>query len=264
MTSSGKGLPYSTWGKRDLPAVVFLHGFLGARQDWEDIARELSSQYFCVAMDLPGHGGANQLPASFDSAADALAATLRILQIQSCTLIGYSMGARMALYFASRHPELCESLILESGSPGLETETERSERRKQDELKAQELENTDLREFLRRWYAQPLFATLAKDSTSLELTLQKRLKNDPAGLAASLRGMGTGRQPSLWEKLPEIQPPIHLIVGEQDAKFVGIAMRMTTACKQAWVSVIPGAGHNVHLEAPVAYLQAVRQALNTT
>jgi pimeloyl-ACP methyl ester carboxylesterase len=76
-----------------------------------------------------------------------------------------------------------------------------------------------------------------------------RLLNTSAGLAAALRGLGTGALPSLWERLPELTMPVTLIVGERDEKFRAIAARMAPQLQQARLSVIPGAGHAVHIEA---------------
>ena len=84
-----------------------------------------------------------------------------------------------------------------------------------------------------------------------------RLRNRPAGLARALRGLGTGALPSLWERLPEIQMPVVLVVGERDQKFRAIATEMASRLGRAEVVVVPGAGHAVHLEAPEAVARAI-------
>ncbi|NMA72167.1 MAG: alpha/beta fold hydrolase, partial [Firmicutes bacterium] len=80
----------------------------------------------------------------------------------------------------------------------------------------------------------------------------------PGGrLAASLRGMGTGAQAPLWDRLPRLAVPTRLVVGERDAKFVALARQMAARSPQIQVVTVPGAGHTVHLEQPEAFLQAV-------
>ena len=85
-----------------------------------------------------------------------------------------------------------------------------------------------------------------------------RLRNQPAGLARALRGLGTGALPSLWDRLPEVRCRSTLIVGERDAKFQGDRRaRWRAALPDAQVAVVPGAGHAVHLEAPERVAAAI-------
>jgi pimeloyl-ACP methyl ester carboxylesterase len=79
-----------------------------------------------------------------------------------------------------------------------------------------------------------------------------RLRNSPGGLAAALRGLGTGALPSLWDRLGELPMPVTLVAGERDAKFRAIAERMRSRLPRASVTVVPGAGHAAHLEVPEA------------
>lgn len=83
------------------------------------------------------------------------------------------------------------------------------------------------------------------------------------GLAGSLRGLGTGRQPSLWERLPEVRVPTLLVVGEEDGKFTRVAYEMTKRLPEARVVVVPGAGHTVHLENPAGFAAALEEFLNS-
>jgi pimeloyl-ACP methyl ester carboxylesterase len=83
-----------------------------------------------------------------------------------------------------------------------------------------------------------------------ELAEEDRLRNTASGLAAALRGLGTGVMPSLWDRLGELTMPVELVVGERDEKFRAIAGRMEAALADARVLVVEGVGHTVHLEAP--------------
>jgi pimeloyl-ACP methyl ester carboxylesterase len=79
-----------------------------------------------------------------------------------------------------------------------------------------------------------------------------RLRNTAPGLAAALRGLGTGVMPPLWDRLGELAMPVTLVVGERDDRFRGIAERMAGAIRECRVEVIAGAGHAVQLERPEA------------
>ena len=85
------------------------------------------------------------------------------------------------------------------------------------------------------------------------------LRNRAVGLANSLRGMGQGAQPSYWDRLGDIAVPVLLIAGGLDRKFVGIAGQMGVRIADATLSVVPGAGHAVHLERPDEFLGDVRE-----
>jgi 2-succinyl-6-hydroxy-2,4-cyclohexadiene-1-carboxylate synthase len=81
------------------------------------------------------------------------------------------------------------------------------------------------------------------------------------GLANSLRGMGQGAQPSLWDRLPAIQAPTLLIAGACDPKFAAIASRMHAGIPDSTLSIIPDAGHTVHLERPHHFIATVNAFL---
>jgi 2-succinyl-6-hydroxy-2,4-cyclohexadiene-1-carboxylate synthase len=239
-------LNHLTCGDPKSPVVVLLHGFLGSAADWDHVAGVLSDDSFCVALDLPGHGGSTGLPDGTHTMEGAARAVV----------------GRLALYLALRHPERCAGLFLESASPGIEDPEKRAARRKADEGRARRLESVDFEEFLCDWYGQPLFASLARREGVVEKLVESRQDSDPVELARSLRGMGTGRQPSLWGELPGLRVPALAVAGERDGKFAGIARRMAGASPRMRVVVTPGAGHNVHAEAPAAYLALLRGFLD--
>jgi 2-succinyl-6-hydroxy-2,4-cyclohexadiene-1-carboxylate synthase len=257
-------LHYRTIGTQDAPPVLFLHGFLGAAGDWNASIAALGDRFRCISVDLPGHGESVDLADeayTFPGCASAIIETLDQLQIEQCSVVGYSMGGRVALYLANKFPERITKLVLESSSPGLRTPAERAARRDHDEQLAHELETKPLSRFLRRWYAQPLFRTLAADEERLQRIITQRCQNDSLELARSLRGLGTGRQPSLWEQLPTIGLLMLLVVGEHDAKFRTIAHEMQALQRQARIAVVPNAGHNVHEEQGNAFTEIVRAFL---
>ncbi len=252
-------------GPAGRPVILFLHGFLGSGEEWEEIISHLAERFRCLAVDLPGHGRSASVDRRrswrMENNAKAVIVLLAKLGIHKCFLAGYSMGGRLALYLALHYPRYFAKVILESASPGLRTEEERRERLARDEQLARRLETGDFREFLRDWYRQPLFQTL-KQHPRFEEIFQHRLQNDPRGLAKSLREMGTGAQPSLWEQLPGNKIPLLLVAGEKDAKFRSIAAEMAKINPVAGVKVITGCGHNVHFEAPEIFAAEVEKFLS--
>ncbi len=229
------------------PAVL-LHGFLGRGADWDPAVGRLAETRAVLAPDLPGHGAAPEA-ASLDAAADALADLLDAERLGAVDLAGYSMGGRLALLFAVRHPGRVRRLVLVSASPGLRTPEERAARRAADATLAAEIVR-DFPAFLDRWTRQPLFAHLSKAQRA-RLVADRLAHGRPAALARALVSMGTGAMPSLWEPLRRLGVEIHAVAGALDPKFVAIGREMSAAAPVRQ-TVLPDAGHNLLAEAPDA------------
>lgn len=227
--------------------VLFLHGFTGTGDTWKEIASSIPCH--AVMPDLAGHG--RTLPATFNLEAEAKAMKqiMDDAEILSFHVVGYSMGGRLALALAILYPTSVRSLVLESASPGLDTEAERELRRQSDEKLAQKIEQDGIETFVDFWEKIPMFETQKSLPAPIrESVRRERLSQSTSGLASSLRGMGTGAQKSYWNRLHELTMPVLLLTGTLDQKFTNIARRMKTSipnCK--WIE-FDGAGHAVHVE----------------
>jgi 2-succinyl-6-hydroxy-2,4-cyclohexadiene-1-carboxylate synthase len=216
-----------------------------------------------LTIDLPGHGETCfSSEYTMSNTANAIVNLLDELQIEQANLVGYSMGGRLALYLALNYPTRFAKAVVESGSPGLKTQQERSERIQRDRELANRLE-MNFEQFLIDWYDQPLFQSI-KAHPKFEQMLKERSRNHPSELARSLREMGTGMQPSLWEKLKSHRNPVLLMVGECDRKFVAINQDMASLCATAELSIVPNAGHNIHFENPAGYVAITTSFLTAT
>lgn len=243
-------------------SLLLLHGFLGCKEDWSTIVTTLGEEISCLTVDLPGHGQtagkiADNKLFRMAETAGLLIELLDHLEINRCHVVGYSMGGRLALYLALHYPNRFSSLIVESATAGIRTEPERAERRARDAQLAETIRTRNLGEFLDFWYSQPLFATLDRSSGKYQDMLKRRLKNDRESLARSLEGMGTGSQPDLWDRLPELKLPVLFVTGASDWKFQRIAAEMANLCPHGEVAIMAGTGHNVHFEAPEQFALTV-------
>jgi 2-succinyl-6-hydroxy-2,4-cyclohexadiene-1-carboxylate synthase len=233
--------------------VVLLHGFTQTRQSWRRTVAALGGRYRALAPDLPGHGQASERrPASFAGCA----AYVRALAGERFTLVGYSMGGRIALYTALTLPEQVERLVLVGASPGIADAAEREARRRADEALAERILDIGVEAFATEWGSQELF--VGQPQRVAAAAHADRLRNTPEGLAAALRGLGTGVMPPLWERLGELAMPVTLVVGERDSRFRAIAGRMAPAIRSSRVVVLDGAGHAVQLEQPDIAAAAIR------
>lgn len=246
--------------------LLLLHGFTGSSENWGDLIPLFRKRFSVITVDILGHGRSASPPDpnryTMPRVAADVIALLDDWHLEQTALLGYSMGGRLALYLACHFPERFSHLILESSSPGLASEAERAERRQKDEALADWIEANGLEAFVNRWEALPLWASQQQLSQEARQQLhQQRLQNNPIGLANSLRGMGTGTQPSLWAQLPTLTLPTLLIVGALDSKFVAINQQMVELLRNGRLHIIPQAGHTTHLEQPELFETAVRSFL---
>jgi len=223
------------------PHVTFLHGFTQTGGSWSPVLQLMQAEFTPLCLDAPGHGtnkdGARSLPQCADDIA---------LAMKPGILVGYSMGARMALHLALQHPEMVTRLVFISGTPGLKTESERAARQKSDNELADRIENIGIPAFIDEWLALPIFSGLSTETNQRS----DRLRNTAKGLSDSLRFAGTGTQEPQWPILHQLSMPVHLIVGELDEKFSAIAREMKPLISMSELTVVANVGHTVHLEDP--------------
>lgn len=256
---------YSSEGNPNDPTILFLHGFMGNRCEFQQAIATLSKQFHCVAIDLLGHGQTIAIDPSTDhdhyytiqSSANLVIKYLDLLRVNRCFLVGYSMGGRLALYLTIHFPQYFDRVVLESTSAGLSSALARRDRLAKDRQLATKLETGDLRSFLENWYQQPIFANLRSHSHFAQM-LEQRFNNSPAQLAKALRNLSTGMQPSLWENLSKNEIPLLLMAGALDPKFVQINQQMQQLCKYSQLKVIPSCGHNIHFENPDLFIEKIQ------
>ena len=110
-------LSYEYSGDRSGAPVIFLHGFMGCGDEWNEIVERLP-ELFCILPDLPGHGrSVGDLTVddcSFESTARSLIDLMDALELDTACLVGYSMGGRIALYTAIEYQQRFSGLVLET------------------------------------------------------------------------------------------------------------------------------------------------------
>lgn len=239
--------------ERKRESVVLLHGFGGTSQMWDGVLGHLPSErYRSLALDLPGHG--EQAQGSGSITFEGCVASVLDRSPSRFALAGYSMGGRVALHVALAAPERIERLVLISATAGIDDAGQRSERRKRDRRLADEIEQGTIEAFVERWRAQAMFAEDPPEVDRLARADQSR--NRPDGLAAALRGIGTGEMRPLWSRLSELQMPVTVLAGRRDRKFVRISERMVTLLPDSLLQVI-GGGHCLPLENPRTVARAI-------
>ena len=239
----------------DGPPLLLIHGFTGSGSDWAPFLPALRAVARTIVVDLLGHGESDSPAdparhAAERQAAD-LAAILRRLGLAPAAVLGYSLGARIALRMAVAEPDAVARSILESPSPGIADAADRVARRAADEQLARLLDSGDVGVFVQRWESLPLFAPERAMSAAARARLHDaRLQNRPEGLAASLRGAGQGSMEPLHQRLPDVTAPTLVIAGELDVAGSERARTVAAGIPGARLAIMDGVGHAPHREAP--------------
>ncbi|HYF25435.1 MAG TPA: alpha/beta fold hydrolase [Baekduia sp.] len=218
------------------PTLVLVHGFAGTSRSWDAVRDHLPVGLPVVAPDVRGR--------------DLATCTRELLGAAGgrIVLAGYSMGGRLALHAALAAPERLAHLVLIATTAGIQDEVQRAARRAADEELAAWTEGATTEAFADRWMRVELFA--GTPSAAAQRWRDDLLRQEPHDLAAALRGLGPGVLPPLWDRLPELDVPATVVVGERDARYRDLGARLTAALPRAQLHVVPGAGHGLPREAP--------------
>lgn len=267
--------------------IVLLHGFMQSARGWTNIAQALAEAHTVYALDLMGHGESAKpsdperytyadvaasvdaflrtvvCPPSRSAAADCAPsrpASTRSPFAQRAHVVGYSMGARVALRLASTSKDVVASLVLESCNLGCADEAARVLAQERNEGWVSRLRAGSMEDFVRYWESLPLFETQRAQGFDAALR-PGRLDNDPAALALCLQGSGKQAMPLVAETLAclkESALPVAYIWGGLDKGCAFVAQQLAEV---GATTKMLNTGHNVHLEAPMLYLEEVRKFL---
>jgi pimeloyl-ACP methyl ester carboxylesterase len=250
-------------GPREAPAILMLHGFGASLHTWEDWARLLEADHRVIRLDLPGFGltGADPTGDYTDARAiGVLRALMDRLGVARATLIGSSMGGRIAWVFAASHPDRVAKLVLLApdgfASPGVAYG-----RRQEVPLLMRVLPYTLPASMLRA----NLAAAYADPARLSEATVQRThdLMLAPGVRRAIIARMRQVVLPEPGPLLRRITAPTLLIWGEQDRMIpIANAQDYLAALPDARLVALPGIGHVPMEEAPEATIVPLRDFLS--
>ncbi len=238
------------------PLVCF-HGFSESGSTWDGI--EVKG-YRLIRIDSMGHGRSSRptelKPYELPQILSDLYRIIYAVAGETYALMGYSMGARLALLYALEYPQEVTHLVLESGSVGIEDREARQERYVADQALADQIREKDIQWFAETWAKLDIFKTQQQLPLRVQQQIQRRrLLNSPHALAFTLEGSGQGTMPYVGHRLSELTMPVCYISGELDVKYTAIGARYFGDVHR----IVPQVGHNVHVEAPEAYRQILEK-----
>lgn len=263
MTDDGLELEVREAGEG--PALVLVHGFGGAKEDFVEHVDALARDHRVITLDLRGHGESDgpvgEAHYSLDRFAADLVCVLDALAIGSCRLLGHSMGGMVVRRFVLAHPQRVDALILMDTSPGpvpgldhdiIDLGVQIANEQGMDELKR----------------VMDAFAPL--DTPSYQRMLAERpgyREFGDAKWAALSQGMYTAMmieirdQPDQLAQLGSVSCPTLVMVGVEDQPFRRVSEQMATTIPEARLVVIPDAGHSPQFENSEEWIATLRAFL---
>jgi esterase len=267
VTMRGQRFHYVEWGTSADPPIVALHGITGHARTWDDEAGLLAATRRVLVLDQRGHGDSDPAPDgdySDEALLGDLVAFVEALGLRRCSLLGLSLGGRVAINFAGRHPARVERLVVVDIGP----EIAPAGRARVGALMADAPERFET--------VQDAIAHLrANNPRYTDAMLHHRARHAvrplPDGgftwkydraLREAIR-QGRMRVPAdLWPQWRAIACPTLLVRGaESDVLSETTAKRMIDALPAARLVVVPGAGHTVPGDQPAAFQSLLRQFL---
>lgn len=263
----GQRFHYVEWGTSADPPVVVLHGITGHARTWDDEAGLLATTRRVLVLDQRGHGDSDPAPDgdySDEALLGDLVAFVEALGLRRCSLLGLSLGGRVAINVAGRHPDRVERLVVVDIGP----EIAPAGRARVGALMAGAPERFET--------VQDAIAHMrANNPRYTDAMLHHRARHAvrplPDGgftwkydraLREAIR-QGRMRVPAdLWPQWRAIACPTLLVRGaESDVLSETTARRMIETLPAARLVVVPGAGHTVPGDQPAAFQSLLRQFL---
>ena len=243
---------------KDKPLIVLVHGFVGSKENWLPLMRELSRDYRLVAPDLPGWGESQRIDGSdYGPLAQMqrLAQFIRTLDETPALVVGHSMGGQLVGLLAARHPELVQRIGLMSAAGVTFEENAFANAVLAGENPYQVTNKPELRRFLGIVFADPPFVPWPVDEAMV-----RRRRADRDFEQRVLDAIGRGPEALLLEsELANIRAPA-LLLWCRDDKVIDVSAAQTFArgLRDSITVLLSGCGHMPLMAQPRQVAEAVR------
>jgi pimeloyl-ACP methyl ester carboxylesterase len=225
------------------PALLLTHGFAASARMFDLVVGPLSESHTVIAWDQRGHGRSDSPtdPASYSPAlaVDDIAALLDAADVDAAVIGGHSLGGYLSFEFLLAHPSRTLGLVLIGSGPGFRRDDARQGW-------------NDYADKIAASYERKGLAALA-DSEELDASVHR----DASGLVLAARHVLKQHDGRVMESLPSITVPTLVLVGADDAEFLGSSQYMATKIPGAELAVIDGAAHAPPVSQPAAFSAAV-------
>jgi len=260
----GVDINYEDEGKGD--PLLFIHGFSGNLQSWDEQIPALTDKYRVLRYDCRGHGDSESPDDPSEYSQEILVnealGLLDTLGLEKVNVCGLSMGGNVGLNMAIRHPDRVNAAIIASTGAGSDANDGFIEGFK---ILADILDKGDLESFTAALMASPLSANFLKLRPELiELTKERAMNSNPKGLANTIRGVQMKRNSifALEDQMKNLSVPVLVLVGEFDLPCLEPAKFMKKHIPHSRLVVMPETGHIVNLERPEDFNQEITDFSN--
>ena len=256
----GSTIFYESSGTGD--PVVLLHGGNLDRRMWDTEFSALRSSYRVIRYDARGYGKSGPPDTAFQAHED-LRILLDALHVDSASLIGLSLGGRIAIDFALTYPDRVRRMVL--AAPGISggTWAESGDTAWLPTARKAAAEKDSVG-VARAWLGSAYIRTALRDSTRARWVESIALSQAPFWGAMIRHGdLETKADPPAAGRLRDLAPPILLVVGSDDTPFIqDVSRAIAREAPRVRRVDLPGVGHMVNLEAQEQFLSLIREFLS--
>jgi pimeloyl-ACP methyl ester carboxylesterase len=225
------------------PALILTHGFAASAAMYATVVDPLAETHTVITWDQRGHGRSAYptAPASYSPslAVADIAALLDTVGAEAAVVGGHSLGGYLSFEFLLAHPERTKGLVLIGSGPGFRRDEGRQGW-------------NDYADKIAASYERRGLAALAGSEE-----LDPSVHRDASGLVLAARHVLKQHDGRVMESLPSISVPTLVLVGADDAAFLGSSQYMATKIPGAELAVIDGAAHAPPVSQPAAFCDAV-------
>lgn len=266
VTADGIGLEATVAGSG--PALLLVHGFGGAKEDFADHVPALARDHTVVTFDLRGHGDSDQPedPAAYslERLADDILAVADHFGFAGFRLLGHSMGGMVARKVVLAAPDRVEALVMMDTTPGPVPGFDPALLDMAADV-ALNQGKAALKELLD--FAQPLttpaYERIVEERPGFQEYVDSKWDRLSAVMWGSLARAMARQSDDLPALAATLSVPLLVLVGEQDGPFVDASHAMHEAIPDATLVIVPGAGHSPQFENPDAWIEALSGFLAT-
>lgn len=252
--ANGVKLAYYEYGNPHYPPLIAVHGLNSSAATWDDMLPHLCESYYCILLDLPGHGNTASGPYDYSIPffAECIVHLTQYLGITSLSLLGHSMGGQISIYFANGYQQKVKELFLVAPA-GIETFSTKEQKRIQQSLSLSMLSSNLLKSFL-----------------PVDRHARKERARKSEVISSCIEGM---LNYPVLEYLGGLTIPVMMVFGEADEYIPNpvhpkvtideVAREGSKNIRNGWVKVIKKEGHFIHETAPYTIISLIRRFHNS-
>lgn len=241
--------------------VIIMHGLFGSGDNWRSIARMMEPHYQSIVVDMRNHGRSPHDPEmNFTVMADDILELMTDLSLDKVSLLGHSMGGKVAMQFSLLHPDMVEKLIVVDIAPKYYPPHH--------DAVIEAIESIDPKQLTDRTEAENALARFLGNDQSTIQFLMKNLSRLPEGGFEWKPNMPViiDAYYHLMEDVTPTEPflgPVLFIRGEKSRYILDDDIpHIKTLFPKSRLVTITGAGHWIHADAPEMFTKEVLSFLN--